>query len=105
MSLIVEVNKQDNICMIKLSGILDISSVGLFKPQELQLEDIDSLLIDFSGMEFIDSTGLGAILDILFLSEDKRFSVRFAGLNDDLNEIFETVGVFTILETLQGREG
>lgn len=101
MSLSVETDKQNNVITIKLTGILDISTASLFNQREIQLEDIDLMLIDFSQLVFIDSTGIGFILDILYLSEDQGFPIRFSGLKDDVKEIFETVGVFKILETLQ----
>lgn len=53
-------------CVIaKLSGELDLSSATIFKDrvdQELRATGAPNLVLNLRGLDFVDSTGLGAVL-------------------------------------------
>ena len=53
-------------CLVaKLSGELDLSSATVFKErvdQELRATGAPNLVLNLRGLDFVDSTGLGAIL-------------------------------------------
>lgn len=55
------------------------------------LEENDSLVIDLSAVDFIDSSGLGAILSCLRKLNSKGGDVKLAGASDRVRDIFELV--------------
>lgn len=86
---------------IRLDGALDISTIDILNENIQKLERISSLEIDFSGLKFIDSTGIGAILKLIYESQTQGFVLHFQGMDENIKDIFETVGVFRVLEALQ----
>ncbi|WP_100407023.1 STAS domain-containing protein [Bacillus solitudinis] len=103
MTLTVEVIKSEIEVTLKLKGVLDISTTNLIDPY---LEEIDekiiSLNIDFGGLEFIDSTGIGSIMNAIHLSQEKNFKLRLQGIDEITHQVFELVGLYTVLEAIQG---
>jgi anti-anti-sigma factor len=101
--LIVETQKRESVYSIVVEGVLDIATVDIFHERVDQLEDehFSSLIVDFSKLLFIDSTGIGAMLRVIYLSRDKGFLVQLDGMSENIKDIFETVGVMRILEALQ----
>lgn len=97
--------QQDNDCaIIRINGIMDISTMDVFLNQLEKLPEVASIILDFSNLEFIDSTGIGAIMEIIYLSQEKNFSVDLQGMDESTRQIFEVVGLFTVLRALQ-KEG
>jgi anti-anti-sigma factor len=104
LSLEVAIEHEGDTATLKINGVLDISTIDIFSTQIDQLLDVSLLKIDFSNLEFIDSTGIGSIMELIYLAQEKRFKIHLKGMNETTKEIFEIVGLFTILESLQ-KEG
>ena len=84
---------------IQIMGVMDYSTIDLF---QIEIpENADKIKVDFSGLEFIDSTGIGAILILIYEARDRNKDIELAGLNHEVRELFETVGVFRIMEALR----
>jgi len=103
--LTVHTNVQDSAMVMKLKGTLDISTSHVIDPYLAAIDEINKLLIDFSDLEFIDSTGIGSIMSAIYLSKAKGFKLVFAGVNEITHHVFETVGLYQIMEALQEGEG
>lgn len=89
--------------ILHLKGILDITTTNLIEPYLEELnEELQLLVFDFSSLDFLDSTGIGSIINAIHLSQEKQFKLEFEGVNEITNEVFEMVGIYTILEALQG---
>ncbi|WP_284036401.1 STAS domain-containing protein [Neobacillus sp. 114] len=93
---------EDTTQHIKLRGLLDFSTVDAFNFVEKIPEHIASIDVDFSELEFIDSTGIGAIISILHKANSLGAEVDFIGMSEETKELFETIGVFDIKESLLG---
>ncbi|WP_096199940.1 STAS domain-containing protein [Bacillus sp. FJAT-45350] len=103
MSLTVMKEKKASILTLSIKGILDISTNNVLDPYLEEIEDsLEELIIDFSGIEFMDSTGLGSIINAIHLSEEKNFKLNLQGVNELTDQIFEMVGLYQILEAIQG---
>jgi anti-anti-sigma factor len=94
----------DTTLTLIISGVLDYSTIFNFNEIIGDLNGIGRIVMDFSNMEFIDSTGIGSVLDVVHLGSENQVLLEFIGLNDAVREVFETIGVFQILETLR-KEG
>lgn len=89
-------------CEILVFGVLDYTTMDIFN-KHIQTIKIgtEKVTINFSGLEFIDSTGIGSIINLVHEANSKKFRVEFNGINEEINIIFETIGVFQIMEALQ----
>jgi len=102
MSLNIEVKKEDSQLSLYVKGILDISTVHIFDSYLTDLQNIDVLVIDFSALEFIDSTGVGSIINTIYLCQDKKFKMILQGIDEEIHHVFETVGLYKVLDAVQG---
>jgi anti-anti-sigma factor len=102
MTLTVEKEVQELTITLKLNGILDISTTNLIDPYLEEIVDIETLIIDFSGLEFIDSTGIGSIMNAIYLSQEKNFKLQLKGVDELTHTVFEMVGLYQILEAFKG---
>ncbi|MBP1153982.1 MULTISPECIES: STAS domain-containing protein [unclassified Paenibacillus] len=101
MSLETQYETKGSIFYIKIVGLMDYSTIDNFNVEIP--EKITEIVVDFSALEFIDSTGIGAILSIIYKAVDRGIVVEFVSLNETVGELFDTVGVFRIIEALQKR--
>lgn len=87
---------------IKLKGILDISTTHLIDRHLKDLTGIEEIIFDFSGLEFIDSTGIGSIMNAIYLSQEKNILIKFKGIDELTHQVFQTIGLYQILEVANG---
>jgi anti-anti-sigma factor len=103
MSLKVEKEVNGKTMILHIDGILDISTTHVIESYFHELDDnMETLIFDFTNLEFIDSTGIGSIMNAIYLSQEKHFKLKFQGINDLTNQLFETVGLYQILKAIQG---
>lgn len=88
--------------ILLLKGTLDISTCNVIDPFLDKIGDIEILIINFSELEFIDSTGIGSIMNAIYLSQEKNFRIQFQGIDELTNQVFETIGLYEILDAVQG---
>ncbi|WP_174726992.1 STAS domain-containing protein [Mesobacillus harenae] len=101
MELIINREVAGSTVVIHFKGILDISTVHLIDPYLDDMENVEIVLFNFNRLEFIDSTGMGLIINTIYLSQEKNFQLKLEGINEEIGEMFETVGLFQILEVIQ----
>jgi anti-anti-sigma factor len=102
-SLAVEVSEANSVSTLLIKGVLDYSTINKFNDCVRDLSGISKVIIDFTSLEFIDSTGIGAILELIYTSNEEGIFIEFKGLNEEIKDIFNTVGVFRVIEALQRR--
>jgi anti-anti-sigma factor len=85
---------------INISGNLDISTVAILNETIENINGVNLVKIDFTNLEFIDSTGIGALLDTIYRARNNEIIVEFCELKDYIQEIFETVGITRVLEVV-----
>jgi anti-anti-sigma factor len=84
---------------LRIIGLMDYSTIDRF--------DVDipggvtAVHVDFGELDFIDSTGIGSVLSLIFAAKERNIPICFVGLNETVKDIFDTVGVFGIMEALQ----
>lgn len=94
--------EEESVCTLHVSGVLDYSTMGIF------IEEVQSIrvgtqkvVIDFEGLAFIDSTGIGAIINLAYEANERQFAIELIGINAENEAIFNMIGVFEIIESLQ----
>ena len=94
-----EINKtiNDKTAIFAVSGRLDTNTAPSLDT-EIQgcIQDIDELILDFSGLEYISSAGLRILLSAQkTLKGRKGLTIRHP--NDTVSEVFEITGFADIL--------
>ena len=83
----------DDICTLKLEGEIDLHFAPILRTVLVAKAKAQcpALLLDLTGVEFIDSTGLAAIIE--YLRESAKFGGRFCigGIGEQLRSTFEIV--------------
>lgn len=75
-------------------GSLDMSTVAeLVSLVEKMLGAGDSVEVDLSQVEFVDSTGIGGLLNLLQAAPEHGVEIRFVQIQPEVLEILEIMGV------------
>lgn len=95
--------KKDDICLIvKLTGEFDMHSVPDFKKtivKEMESNNLINLVLDFSKVNFIDSSGLGAVLGRYRELDKKAGLIALVGLKTQVKKIFKLSGMLKIIDS------
>jgi anti-anti-sigma factor len=89
---------------IKMKGVLDFSTVDFFDFVSETPDFVTEFNVDFSELDFIDSTGIGAILAILHTASNQKAKVNFNNMSEETKDLFDTIGVFEIKKSLLGED-
>ena len=100
------IEKFDNITVVTLvADHLDAGNVDLFRDQiDPLLSDFDRVVFDFSQLNFIDSSGLGAIL---FCQRDiisNNGVLKICGVSKSIRLFFELVRMHKVVDIEKTRE-
>lgn len=98
MTLKVETAVHGTLFTVTLSGLFDYSTIDDFSFDIPA--GISKIAVNFAEVDFIDSTGIGSILGIIHMASEKSLEVEFTGLNESTRVLFETLGVFKVMEAL-----
>jgi anti-anti-sigma factor len=79
---------------LMLSGDLDLDSADALEQQVrgIQEASVRELVIDLSELDFIDSSGLRAILHIDALGSSRGWRLKLIPGSDDVQRVFELTG-------------
>ena len=87
----IEVKQQGDIHVMSCGGSLDADTVAAFKKVAYDLVEggATRFVIDCTGLTFIDSMGLGALISLLRRVRDRHGDVKVASLSDEVKTIFD----------------
>lgn len=87
--------------VLKLEGALDMSTGDVLKEvvDGLGLDAITSLTFSVSGLDLIDSTGIGQLIGYHKLLSQQQRRVFIENNNAEIEEIFQLIGVREILDS------
>ena len=87
----------DDIGIATISGRLDASNSDEFKKSfSSYIEKTANFVLDCSQLDFIDSTGLGAIISILKTSTEHSGDILITSLQDKPKMLFEITRAYKI---------
>ena len=93
-----------NICVLTLKGRLDLASGTALKEETKKFFDMDksSIHLNLSEVEFINSSGLGALVSIMKETRTRKGRLTMSDMASYVKEIFEITQlshIFEIFET------
>ena len=93
--------KQKNILIITLGGELDHNSaeeVRVKIDDRIDRDNIEKVILNFSGVNFMDSSGIGAVLGRYKKLSNKGGVLCIAEPNKNVNRIFELAGLYKVIK-------
>ncbi|NLZ93341.1 MAG: anti-sigma F factor antagonist [Firmicutes bacterium] len=94
----VKFKKTGSTLIVKMFGELDHHAAGFLRSNidaKLNRSDINDILFDFQGVNFMDSSGIGMILGRYKIVSLKNGKVLACNLSPRLMRIFEMSGLLT----------
>lgn len=76
-----------------LEGVLTMQTLLDFRDTIRQQPQPDTLVIDMTGLRYIDSSGLGVLIGAYVSFEQKSKRLLLAGMNDLIWDVFRTCRV------------
>ena len=93
----IEMKRNAQEMMIEVEGRLDtITAPSLEKEINENIQDIETLILDFSGLEYISSAGLRVLLSTQKKMQ-KRGVMKVINVGAEIMDVFEMTGFADIL--------
>ena len=91
----IQVREDGKVQILACQGRMDAQVSGLLKEhiQGLLDKGATELVLDLDGLEFLDSSGLGAIVSCLRRIKEKKGEIKLAGLRPEVRSIFDITRV------------
>ena len=92
----IEIRKIDGRAVLKLSGRLDMNTSPDFRKAALTLYTKGkrkNLIIDFTNVSYIDTSGLATLLEILVMAKEKRAQLTLTGMNGRVRYLIDVNGL------------
>jgi stage II sporulation protein AA (anti-sigma F factor antagonist) len=96
-----EFTKHENILIANLSGELDHNSseeVRVRIDDRIDRDNITKVILNFSGVNFMDSSGIGAVLGRYKKLSNKGGKLCIAEPSKNVNRIFELAGLYKVIK-------
>ena len=90
--------KSDGTTVLKLIGPLTISTMFGFQ-NEFRAATPQTMIVDLSETTYMDSAGLGLIMNYYVAAADHGRKLLLAGMNDRIKALLEMTKVLGVLQT------
>ena len=89
--------------MIDISGQLDAFTTADVKAEFKKLTDARhyKLVLNFQKVDYVNSTGIGAIVAVAQQVRRRKGDLRLCGMKEDIRKVFDLVGASKILEIFE----
>jgi len=86
--------EESGILILKIAGFIDASNINLFDRQmHEQIENgYSKIILDFSELQYMNSSALGILLDLHQLTARRQGSMRIINLPRKIEKTFEMLG-------------
>ncbi|WP_139999760.1 STAS domain-containing protein [Paenibacillus paridis] len=104
--MLINVEQQNEISIISLSGRLDGASMGEVEQRFLELlgQGMKQFVFDMNELEYISSAGLRVMLLAVKKTRAIAGKIALCNLNANVQEVFQISGFSTIFEIFPERE-
>jgi len=91
-----ETVSDQNVAVLKLDGKLTLETVHNFL-ESTRSESAPALILDMSRVQFVDSAGVGALVQILVHRRTLKQKFALAGLTDQGRAVIEVCGLLKLI--------
>jgi len=98
--------KSNGVCICSLEGEVNINtSPELRKAFDGIIAGSEKkVLIDFTGVSYIDSSGLATLIEMFQRLKKSGGNLRFSNMNQKVKNIFEITKLYKLFEIFESRE-
>ena len=90
---------EDDALIVKIEGDFLVGKIKNFLSDVIkESSDYESVILDFSGVNFIDSYGIGILLSLLKELKKKDKELKICSLNKSVKNIFKKLQVYSFFE-------
>lgn len=99
----IDTERRNDHLILYLKGDLDYLNIGNIEEyiEQIKSYDFKKITIDCDHLSFIDSSGILAILKVIYYCDQEELQFELRGVNEEIRYVFERVGVFEIQKILQ----
>ncbi len=83
--------------MVTPVGELDIATVGAVRDEAVRRAPGEGLVIDLSGLEFLDTSGIEFVVEAYRDAETEGFPLRIVRAGPSVQRVFEIAGLEGVL--------
>ncbi|NUM33532.1 MAG: STAS domain-containing protein [Candidatus Brocadiae bacterium] len=85
---------------VEIIGSLETDNAKKFEDQLTALfnQEIKNLILNFSGLRFINSGGIGSLVQMVFKFKEAEGSVKLVELPEKFMVLFDMLGLVSLLE-------
>lgn len=107
MNIKIEVNELDLLFEVKVQGEIDVYTAPKLREivSPLSEKEKANIVIDLSGVSYMDSTGLGVIVGVFKSIRSHDGELKLVGLSERLKRLFEITGLADIININSQIEG
>jgi anti-anti-sigma factor len=99
------VRDEGGTAVIELTGDIDRNAEAALDAAYSQVEQAPSVVLDFAGVEYINSTGIAVIVGLLARARANRQSLGARSLSEHYRQIFEITRLADFMTILDGEGG
>ena len=96
--MIIKETKLNNITIVAPEGTLDASTVSLLNENKALSENSVTVVLDLSHVDFLDSSGLGALVGIARKKRGKKADMVLTSMNDNVRKVFEITHAYQLFD-------
>jgi len=85
--------------IMSVTGEIDLASIAEFRTALRRLPDDQSVIVDLSGVDFLDSLGVGVLLGARRRRQDRGETLRVVGTEGRIATMLDAMGVLGLLTT------
>ena len=107
MSVELQTNQGDNgVATVLVQGDIDMSSSNQVRTYLLDLfqNNQKAVVVDLSGVSYIDSSGIATLVEGLQWSHAKKTKFRLTGMTPTVRDVFEIARLLTVFEVFESNE-
>jgi anti-sigma B factor antagonist len=106
MSLQIQNETQDGVSILAIAGEVDLGSAPPLREALAPILDGEKprLLLDLTGVHFMDSTGIGVMVNALNRVREKSGTCAFCGVQPRVHRILQIAGLLKALPLYENRE-
>lgn len=106
MSIDLKLDKDGDRVTVSVSGDIDMSSSNKMRDalNPLFQNDNKVIVVDLSGVSYIDSSGIATLVEGLQWSHSSKNKFRLAALTPGVKDVFEIARLLTVFEVFETKE-